>query len=68
MQNLMGTELTEAEAELAACYTALLAVLENHGEELAPFARRNAVKAAGALWQVMNGLDLDPGQRYEVGV
>ena len=28
---------------------------------------RNATKALAALWQVMNGLDMDPGQLYDVG-
>jgi hypothetical protein len=39
-----------------------------HGDELPPFARRNGLKALAALWQVMNGLDMDPGQLYDVGV
>jgi hypothetical protein len=25
------------------------------------------LKAVAALWQVVNGLDLDPGQLYEIG-
>ena len=37
------------------------------GKDLAPFERRNALKAVAALWQVVNGLDLDPGQLYEIG-
>ena len=42
-------------------------VLQEHREELAPFEERNALKALSALWQVMNGLDMDPGQVYDVG-
>jgi hypothetical protein len=38
-----------------------------HGDELPPFALRNATKSLAALWQVMNGLDMDPGQLYDVG-
>ena len=38
-----------------------------YGDELPPFARRNAMKALAALWQVMNGLDMDPGQVYDLG-
>jgi hypothetical protein len=34
---------------------------------MAPFVRRNTLKAVAALWQVANGLDLDPGQIYEIG-
>ena len=36
-------------------------------EELAPFEERNSLKALAALWQVMNGLDMDPGQVYDLG-
>jgi hypothetical protein len=35
--------------------------------DLAPFERRNALKAVAALWQVANGLDMDPGQIYDIG-
>jgi hypothetical protein len=68
MQNLMGMELSEAEGKLVDCYRELHRVLEMHGDELPPFAMRNGLKALGALWQVMNGLDMDPGQLYDVGV
>ena len=67
MQNHMGAELTEAEARLVDCYRRLAATLEMHGDELAPFERRNGLKALAALWQVMNGLDMDPGQIYDLG-
>jgi hypothetical protein len=63
----MTTELNEAERRLVECYRALAEVLENHRGDLAPFAERNATKALAALWQVMNGLDQDPGQVYELG-
>jgi hypothetical protein len=42
-------------------------VLQEHRGDLAPFEERNALKALAALWQVANGLDLDPGQLYDVG-
>ena len=67
MQNHMGAELTEPEGKLVDCYRSLASTLEMHGEDLPPFARRNALKALAALWQVMNGLDMDPGQTYELG-
>ena len=67
MQNMMGTELTEPEAKLVDCYRELSRVREMYGDELPPFAKRNATKAMAALWQVMNGLDMDPGQIYHVG-
>jgi hypothetical protein len=70
MQNHMGQDLTEAECMLVDVYRQLARVLEMDGmdgEELSPFARRNSLKALAALWQVMNGLDMDPGQIYHVG-
>jgi hypothetical protein len=67
MQSHMGVELSEPEGKLVDCYRALASVLEMHGDELPPFARRNGLKALAALWQVMNGLDMDPGQLYHVG-
>ena len=35
--------------------------------EFVPRDEFDAVKAMAALWQVMNGLDQDPGQIYELG-
>lgn len=63
----MTTELNEAERALMECYRSLAAVLETGRDQLPPFAERNAIKALGALWQVANGLDQDPGQVYELG-
>ena len=67
MKNHMEVELSEPEAKLVDCYRQLASVLEMQGEELAPFERRNGLKALAALWQVMNGLDMDPGQVYDLG-
>ena len=61
-------DLTPAERELVDCYHRLVRVLAEHRDELAPFEERNAAKATAALWQVVNGLDLDPGHVYHVGV
>ena len=66
MRNAMGVELSDAERTLVECYQGLVRVLKN-GTDLAPFERRNALKAVAALWQVVNGLDLDPGHLYEIG-
>jgi hypothetical protein len=63
----MNTELNDAESTLVECYRSLAKVLDQQRDQLAPFAERNAVKALAALWQVMNGLDQDPGQVYELG-
>ena len=67
MKNLMDEDLTEAECVLVDIYRQLAWVLETSGDELSPFAKRNALKALAALWQVMNGLDMDPGQVYDLG-
>jgi hypothetical protein len=64
----MSKELNDAERKVVECYRTLADVLENQRGQLAPFAERNAAKALAALWQVMNGLDQDPGQLYELGV
>lgn len=55
------------ESALVECYATLHAVLEERGEELPPFARRNAIKALAALWQVANGLDAEPEQLDGLG-
>ena len=60
-------DISEGEAALLETYERLRAILEQHGEELPPFAQRNAVKALAALWQVANGLGRQPGQVYDVG-
>jgi hypothetical protein len=67
MKNAMGVELSESERSLVECYQGLVRVLKD-SKDLAPFERRNGLKAVAALWQVMNGLDLDPGNLYEIGV
>jgi hypothetical protein len=65
MKNKMGVELSQSEQEIADCYKRLVDILRK--DDLAPFERRNALKAVAALWQVMNGVDLDPGQIYDIG-
>ena len=67
MKNHMGADLSEAEGMLVDVYRMLARIVETYGDELAPFEKRNALKAVAALWQVMNGLDMDPGQLYHVG-
>jgi hypothetical protein len=67
MVNVAGQELNEAEAKLVECYRTLCQVLMGRRDELAPFEERNALKALAALWQVMNGMDMDPGQVYDLG-
>lgn len=59
--------MTTAERQLADCYEQLARVLSEHGDDLPPFAQRGAIKALGTLWQVANGLDLEPGHIYDLG-
>ncbi len=66
MKNTMGVELTEGERILVDCYQALAKALRERND-LPPFARRNGLKAVAALWQVANGLDMEPGQLYDIG-
>lgn len=66
MKNTMGVELNKSEQSLVECYQTIVKVLKD-GDGLAPFERRNALKAVAALWQIANGLDLDPGNLYEIG-
>ncbi|MDQ6883201.1 MAG: hypothetical protein M3077_03030 [Candidatus Dormibacteraeota bacterium] len=66
MKNTMGVELTAAEATLVECYESLKRLVKEN-PDLAPFERRNALKAIAALWQIVNGLDLDPGNLYDIG-
>ena len=59
--------MNAGEEFLVDSYESLKRALTDHRADLAPFEERNALKAFAALWQVMNGLDLDPGQLYDVG-
>lgn len=59
--------LTPGEAQIVESYALVLAALSDNRDTLPPFAERNAIKALAALWQVMNGLDQEPGQLYHVG-
>lgn len=67
MKNAIGQDLSPAQQELVACYDNLARVLTDHDDDLAPFEKRNALKALAALWQVANGLDMDRGQTYHLG-
>jgi hypothetical protein len=60
-------ELAAGERRVIACYDELAATLREHGEDLPPYARRNAIKALAALWQVANGAGARPGQVYDLG-
>jgi hypothetical protein len=59
--------MNAGEQAVVDAYGSLRRAVTEHREDLAPFVERNALKAMAALWQVMNGLDLEPGQLYDVG-
>ena len=67
MENAVGQQLNEAQVELMECYEKLAAVVADRDDDLAPFEKRNALKALSALWQIANGLDMDRGQLYHLG-
>lgn len=60
-------DIGPGERDLLETYERLHAILAEHGDDLPPFAQRNAIKALAALWQVANGLGAQPGQVYDVG-
>ena len=62
----MANDINSAEQQIVDCYHSLLRVLSDHRDDLAPFEERNTLKALAALWQVVNGLDLEPGHLYHV--
>jgi len=61
-------ELSAGERRLVDCYEEIVRTLRENGEELPPYAQRNAIKAAAVLWQVANGAGTRPGHAYDVGV
>jgi hypothetical protein len=67
MMNVAGDELNQGQEKVVEAYRLLSNVLMGHRDELSPFEERNATKALAALWQVMNGLDMDPGQVDDLG-
>ena len=65
-QDLLGRSVTSTEAELLRIYRELKAMAANG--ELPPCAERNVKKALACMWQVVNDLDLEFEQLYDVGV
>ena len=64
--DLLGTPVTSTEAQLLKAYTDLKALAAR--EDLPPCAERNVKKALACMWQVVNDLDLEFEQLYELGV
>ena len=67
MENASGITLNAGEERLVECYRSLARTLAENRDELAPYQERNALKALAVLWQVMNGLDMEPGNIYHLG-
>jgi hypothetical protein len=64
--DLLGRLIIETEAQMARLYADLKALAGR--DDLPPCAERNVKKALACLWQVMNDLDLEFEQLYDVGV
>jgi hypothetical protein len=65
-KDLLGRSLTETETALARIYGDLKTIAAR--EDLPPCAERNVKKALACMWQVMNDLDLEFEQLYDLGV
>ena len=65
-RDLLGRPVSETEAQLAQLYADVKAMAAR--EDLPPCVERNVKKALACLWQVMNDLDLEFEQLYDVGV
>ena len=66
MHDLLGKPVTEAERSLSAVYEELKTLARR--TDLPPCAERNVKKALACMWQVVNDLDLEFEQLYDVGV
>lgn len=64
--DLLGRPLTTVEREALAAYETLKALVAR--DDLPPCAARNTRKALACLWQVVNDLDLQFEQLYDLGV
>ena len=65
-KDLLGHPLTGTEIELARLYRDLKALAAR--EDLPPCTERNVKRALACMWQVVNDLDLEFEQLYELGV
>jgi hypothetical protein len=63
---MLGREVTETERQLAGIYAELKAMAAR--EDLPPCAERNVKKALACMWQVVNDLNLEYEQLYDLGV
>jgi hypothetical protein len=64
--DLLGRPMSDTEKELARLYRDLKALAAR--EDLPPCAERNVKKALACMWQVVNDLNLEFEQLYDLGV
>ncbi len=64
--DLLGRTMTDTESQFLRLYRELKALAAR--EDLPPCAERNVKKALACMWQVVNDLDLEFEQLYDVGV
>lgn len=65
-KDLIGRPVTATESQLFEIYTALKGLAGR--DDLPPCAERNVKKALACMWQVVNDLDLEFEQLYDLGV
>lgn len=66
MNDLLGRPVSELEARLLAVYQELKALRSE--PDLPPLVEANLRHALAHLWNVVNGLDLEFEQLYDLGV
>ena len=64
--DLLGKPLSDADAQMLRLYRELKAVAAR--SDLPPCSERNVKKALACMWQVVNDLNLEFEQLYELGV
>jgi hypothetical protein len=64
--DLLGQPLSETETQLLRLYDELKGLAGR--SDLPPCAERNVKKALACMWQVVNDLDLEFEQLYDLGV
>ena len=64
--DLLGQPVSEGDAKFLAIYRELKTLAAR--DDLPPCAERNVKKALACMWQVVNDLNLEFEQLYDVGV
>jgi hypothetical protein len=66
MNDLLGRPMSDSDAKLLEIYCELKTLAAR--SDLPPCAERNVKKALACMWQVVNDLNLEFEQLYELGV